>query len=165
MKNLKLLLALVVMMGAGPMMSMAQHSMNTIGGNVSNTTGSVSYSIGQIVYCHYSNHDCHVSEGVQQPYEIYVITSIHMPDDDDLSISVFPNPAGDHLILSVSGKDDHNLTDYQYVLMDMYGRTLKSGIVIKENTLIDMSDKKPGVYFLQLRTSKQAIGLLKVIKR
>lgn len=70
MKHKKLILALIFMMGFGLLTSKAQHSVNTTGGDASNESGSVSYSIGQIVYSAYADSDGRVSEGVQQPYEI-----------------------------------------------------------------------------------------------
>ncbi len=165
MKHIKLILNLIFVMGLGLLTSKAQHSVNTTGGNASNETGSVSYSVGQIVYSAYSENDGSVSEGVQQPYEIYVITSVDELKDIDLAISVFPNPVEDRLRLLLTGQENHPQSEYYYHLLDINGKSLKLGKIIEDITLIDMSGTKPGVYFLQVTAHDGQVGLFKIIKR
>ncbi len=50
--------------------SFGQTSVNTAGGEVENTSGSVSYSIGQVAYTSVSNSNGSVSQGVQHAFEI-----------------------------------------------------------------------------------------------
>ncbi len=165
MKHTKLILTLIFVMGLGLLTSKAQHSVNTTGGNVSNTSGSVGYSVGQIVCSSYSENDGSVSEGVQQPYEIYVITSVDKMKDIDLIISVFPNPVADQLSLLVTGQENHPQSDYYYHLLDINGKSIILEKMIDDITLIDMSGMQPGVYFLQVTASEERIGLFKIIKR
>jgi len=165
MIHTKLILTLVLMMGLGLQSANAQHSVNTTGGNASNENGTVSYSIGQIVYSAYADSDGKVSEGVQQPYEIFLITSVEELEELDLELTVFPNPVVDQLHLILTAQDLLQLSDFHYRLLNLNGKTLKSETIISELTLIDMSRKQPGVYFLQLHASGENIGLFKIIKR
>lgn len=165
MKQPKLILTLVFVMGFGLFALKAQHSVNTTGGNASNANGSVSYSIGQIVYSVYSNVDGAISEGVQQPYEIFIITSLEEFESIDLTLKVFPNPVDDRLHLEISGQDLHQLSDLQYQLLDVNGKLLKKERLIDHTALIEMGSKQPGAYFLIVTASDERIGLFRIIKR
>ncbi len=165
MKHMKRILTLIFVMGFGIFASYAQHSVNATGGNASNEHGSVSYSIGQILYSAYSNSDGNITEGVQQPYEIFVITSVEDLDGIDLQLTAFPNPVDDQLQLLVSGQDRSLLSDFHYRLLDINGKSLKHERMTDDITLIDMSGKQPGVYFLLVTASQERVGLFRIIKR
>ena len=64
------------LLGLGLTGLQAQTSVNTIGGNASGSGGSASYSVGQVVYQAHSGTNASIIEGVQQPYEILVVTQI-----------------------------------------------------------------------------------------
>ncbi len=160
-----LLLPLMFLVGLIPLSVNAQQSVNTTGGDVSNATGSVAYSIGQIAYSSYSDADGNISEGVQQPHEIYIITSIAELTDSELSLSVFPNPVEDKLRLTITGNEAYPLTGHQFQLLDITGKTIKAGGINEESTLIDMGDLLPGIYFLRVNANNQNIGHFKIIKR
>lgn len=165
MRHKKLILTLVFLFGLGLQLSKAQYSVNTAGGNTSDENGSVSYSIGQIVYSAYAESDGKVSEGVQQPYEIFLITSVEELEELDLELTVFPNPVVDQLHLIITVNDFLQLSDLHYRLLDLNGKTLKSQTIISDISLVNMSGKQPGIYFLQVNASGENIGLFKIIKR
>jgi hypothetical protein len=72
--NIKsLLLFLTAFVGLTPFL-MAQENVNASGSNASGSGGSASYSVGQVFYQIHSGSNGSVVEGVQQPYEISVIT-------------------------------------------------------------------------------------------
>jgi hypothetical protein len=93
-------------------------------GNAEGTGGSVSYSAGQLFYMTHSGTDGSVSEGVQQPYEISVVTSVAEAEGIDLVVSAFPNPVTDHLMLRV---DRYNFENLHYQIFDVNGRMIKTG--------------------------------------
>ncbi len=165
MKHTKLILILVFIMALGLHSVKAQHSVNATGGNVSSEKGSVSFSVGQMVYSAYSNNYCKISEGVQQPFEIFVITFIKEIDGLDLQLSAFPNPVDDQLQLLVTGKNCLLLYDLYYQLFDIHGKSMKKFRITDDISLIDMSGRKPGIYFLQVTASGGRTGLFKIIKR
>ena len=165
MKHTKLFLTLFLVMGFGLLALKAQHSVNTTGGNASNESGSVSYSIGQIVYYAYSNVDGAISEGVQQPYEIFIITSLEELEGIELTLNVFPNPVNERLYLEVTGQDLYHLTDLNYQLLDINGKLLQQERLIDHTALIEMGSKQPGAYFLIVTASDERIGLFRIIKR
>jgi hypothetical protein len=64
-----------------PIAMYAQDTTPASGGNATGTGGSVSYTIGQIVYTTNSGTNGSLSQGVQQPYEISLVTGIEEPSD------------------------------------------------------------------------------------
>ena len=80
----------------------AQSTIPASGGNASGIGGSVSYSIGQVVYTKFTGTNGSSTQGVQQPFEISVITGIEEARDISLEIVVFPNPATDFIKLVVN---------------------------------------------------------------
>ena len=54
----------------------AQEGINVTGANASGSGGSASYTVGQMVYQTNTGTNGSVAEGVQQPYEISIVTAI-----------------------------------------------------------------------------------------
>lgn len=85
----------------GLMSVQAQNTITTTGGNSTGFGGSVTYTIGQIAYTTQTSSAGTITQGVQQPFEIFVVTSLESARDISLQLQVFPNPATDYLKLSV----------------------------------------------------------------
>jgi hypothetical protein len=86
-----------------------QETIPATGGNVSGSGGSVSYTVGQILYNTISGTNGTLAQGVQQPYEISVVTGIEEALGISLEIVVFPNPATDFINLKIENYDVQNL--------------------------------------------------------
>lgn len=158
------LLALLIIFITLPLS--AQKSVNTAGGDVSNSTGSVSYSVGQVVFSSFSGNGAHITEGVQHPFEIFIITSITDPAGLMITLSVFPNPVTELLTLEIESPDQINPKEFHYRLVDMNGKVLKYKQVKEETTVINMGGHQPGMYFLQVTgNERHGVGLYKIIKR
>lgn len=142
----------------------AQQAIPASGGDATGSGGSVSYSVGQLFYNMHPGTNGSVAEGVQQPYEISVVTGITEAEGITLAISVFPNPATDFLILRVDNYDFENL---DFLLFDANGRLLREGTVTGSETTIPVANLAPAVYFLKvLQTwpSYREIKTFKIIK-
>ena len=94
----------------------AQEASVASGGDASSNDGTVSYSIGQVVYTTHDGVNGTISQGVQQAYEIYSVGINAMPEN--MAMSVFPNPTTDNLTLQVDRPDDQEM---YYQLIDMQG--------------------------------------------
>ena len=102
MKYKKLKLSTVLLLGLGLTGLQAQTAIPATGGNVSGTGGSVSYSVGQVVYTtNTGGANGSVAQGVQQPFEISVVTGIDEANGITLQCSAYPNPTTDFLKLKV----------------------------------------------------------------
>ncbi|MGF1586294.1 MAG: T9SS type A sorting domain-containing protein [Bacteroidales bacterium] len=144
-----------------PSISSAQEAISASGGEAKGTGGSVSYSAGQLFYMTHSRADGYVSEGVQQPYEISIVTSVNEAEGIDLAVSAFPNPVTDHLILRI---DLYNLENLQYQLFDVTGRMVKNGLITGHQTLIDMRGLARGTFLLRVIDNEKEIKAFRIIK-
>ena len=164
MKNRVLILAFVFL--ALTLNTNAQEAILTTGGDASSTTGSVSYSVGQIVYTTNTGATGSVAQGVQQPYEISISTAIKNTKDILLDFKAYPNPVRDNLRLRTGNRNFDNL---YYQLLDIKGNLLKQEKISDSETLINMSGFPSATYLLKViytkDSSSQEMKLFKIIKR
>jgi hypothetical protein len=137
----------------------SQKSITTSGGNASGS-GTVSYTVGQLVTLINTGNNGSVSQGVQQSIELFTLVN---PDFKSLTLKAitYPNPTKDKIVLALS---DHNLTDLFYTIFDVNGRLVKKGEVNKENTTIAMQYFATGVYFLKVNQNSKQLKVFKIIK-
>ena len=85
----------------------AQESVNSSGGEATGAGGTVSYSVGQVVYTTNTGSNGSVAQGVQQPYEIST-SGLTEVKGISLQISTYPNPVLDYLILKIEAYSNEN---------------------------------------------------------
>ncbi len=136
----------------------AQVSINSTGGNASGSGGSVSYSVGQLTYQTHTGTNGSVAEGVQQAYEISVVTGIVEAKGINLSLKAYPNPTTDNLTLSIDASTSLNIQSMSYQLFDINGRLLQNGQIASMQTSIEMSNLRPATYFLKVIHSSNNVG-------
>lgn len=139
----------------------AQTVVPATGGNASGGGGTVSYSIGQIVYTTTANTNGSVAEGVQQPFEISVVTGLEEAKGINLSVSAYPNPTTDFLNLKVENYDNTNLS---YQLYDVIGKLLENKKIEGSETSIITNNLIPATYFLKVIQNSKEIKTFKIIK-
>lgn len=133
----------------------AQQTTSSAGGNIKDASGSISYSIGQVLYSTQSGTNGFLVQGVQQPYEISILTSLQKEIGVDISIIAFPNPANDFIILIVdsgSGVNEYNLSAELY---DVNGKILQKREFYDNESKIDMSKHVTGTYLLRVLVNIQ----------
>jgi hypothetical protein len=138
----------------------AQESANSSGGDASGNSGTVAYSIGQVVFTSIDGSSGNESQGVQQAYKI---TNIGIEETQlNISISAFPNPTTETLTLEISNFNNEPLS---YQLCDMNGKKLIQENIVEKQTHIDMCDIASATYFVYIvnATSKR-IQTFKIIK-
>jgi hypothetical protein len=141
--------------------SSAQSVLAASGNNAVGTGGSVSYSIGQTVYSTVSGTNGTVSQGVQQPIEISVVTGIQDATAIILEIYVYPNPATDFVKLVI---ENYEIDDLSYQLSNIDGKLLHMRKIESNETLIPLDNFLSGVYFLRITDAKGDIKVFKIIK-
>jgi hypothetical protein len=150
----------------------AQSSLNTTGYDASGDGGSVSYSIGQVAYQSHSGTSGSLAEGVQQAYEISVVTAIEETKGITLSVMAYPNPTADYLTLSIGASicfdnAQHKSLSNQsmsYQLYDMTGKLLHSEKITDNQTSIGMSNLAPANYFVKIIHENKEVKTFKIIK-
>jgi hypothetical protein len=142
----------------------AQEAITVSGGDATGTGGTSSYSVGQVVYSTHSNSDGSVSEGVQQAYEIFVVTGIDQNKHINLSVSVYPNPTTNFLILKIGTTASHSINLMRYQLFDLNGKLLENKKVTGNETTVSVGNLVSATYFLRLTEGNKEIKKFKVIK-
>jgi hypothetical protein len=161
MRNKELRISAVLLLCFGMFGLQAQQVVTTSGGNASGSGGSVSYTVGQIVYTTNANSNGSVAQGVQQPYEISVVTGIEAANDISLEIIVYPNPATDFIRLKIENYEVQNL---RYQLYDINGSLLQDNKIVGDETDIVMSNYVSATYFLKVTDNNKLIKTFKIIK-
>jgi len=166
MKYKKMKLSVILLLALGLVELKAQEAIPASGGNASGAGGSVSYSVGQVVYSTNSGINGSVTAGVQQPYEISVVTGLNDVNGIQLVCSAYPNPTTDFLMLRI---EDELKAQYTAYLYTANGALLKSIKIEANETSIDMSKLVTATYFLKIvntkhASSSQEIKTFKIVK-
>ena len=149
----------VFLLGLG-LTTQAQQVSNATGGDATGSGGTVAYSVGQVVYTTNTSVSGTVSQGVQQPFEIF---SIGINETGlNISLLVFPNPTADNLTLQVS---DYNSEKLSYEVFDMQGKLLKNGQIETQQTQINTGNLASATYFIHvLNKENKKVQSFKIIK-
>jgi hypothetical protein len=161
MKNKKTKLNALLLFGVGLTGVHAQEALHASGGNASGSGGSVSYTIGQVVYTTIAGINGSVAEGVQQPYEISVVTGLEEASGINLVCSAYPNPVQKYVTLKIENCDTEKMT---YQLYDDNGKLLETKKAEGTETSIDMGNLVIATYFLKVLRNNQVVKTFKVIK-
>ena len=140
----------------------AQEVIPAAGGNASGNGGSVSYSVGQVVYTIISGTNGSVSQGVQQAIEISVVSGIEEAKGITLIYSVYPNPTSNFLSLKV---ENYSFDKLRVQLYDIQGKLLESLIVTADQTSIDMTNLTPAIYLLRVIHNNIEVKSFRIIKK
>ena len=160
MKQKRLLFCAIFLLFFGFRELQAQTTTTTTGGNSSGSSGSVSFSVGQIFYSTNTSSAGSISQGVQQPFDISIISGI-----ENISISltcnVYPNPTTDLIKLKVES-DNHQEMIYQ--LFDLNGKRFDSKKIDNDETTISMEQYVASTYILKVMQNNREIKIFKIIK-
>ena len=165
MKYKKLKFSAVLLLGLGLTGLQAQESVNATGGNASGSGGTVSYSVGQVVYTTNIGTNGSVAQGVQQPYEISVVTGLEEAKGINLTVSAYPNPTTDYLTLEVDASTTLSIQSMAYQLYDMQGKLLQNEKITSNQASIVMSNLVPATYFVKVTESNKEVKTFKIIKK
>jgi hypothetical protein len=136
-----------------------QSSVNVSGGSVSNTSGSISYSIGQVAYQSVSNTSGSVSQGVQHAFEI---STLSLDENKfNFTLNAFPNPTTENLNLRVGNYKQEKLA---YKLIDLEGKVISEASMLSEETTIDMKQLPVATYFVEVNNEGKKVQTFKIIK-
>jgi len=141
--------------------SNAQQTVSATGGNGTGSGGTVSYTSGQTSYKSLMNNSGTVTEGIQQPFEIQIVTKLNVPREITLECEAYPNPATDFLILKIFRDRIENL---KYQLIDLNGKVLEEAFIGDVETTISLKHYKPTNYFLKVMDNSTEVMTFKITK-
>ncbi len=139
----------------------AQINSNTVsaGGVSTGTGGTITYSIGQVDDIRATGTGGTILQGVQQPFEIFVVSGVE-ETGIGLVASVFPNPTANILTLSIINS---NLQQIKYKLFDVNGKLLSEQNINEEQTSVEMTGYASGSYFLSVLNNNKELKTFKFI--
>ena len=140
-----------------------QTSILSSGGNATGSGGSISYSVGQIINNTIAGPDGSISNSVQQPYEISVITAIENIGRINSVIKLYPNPTGGLIALTIDPFD--NDMNIRFLLYNLEGILLTEKMVEDEITDIRLDNYSYMIYFLVVIKDNMEVQTFKIIKR
>jgi hypothetical protein len=161
MKQARKILITIFLCSLSIVVIQAQETIPATGGNATGSGGSVSYTVGQITYGTFSGVNGSVAQGVQQPYEISLVTGTEEAKEIDLLFSAYPNPATGFLTLKVGNYDN---SDLSYELFDINGNLLENKKIEGIETTIQFENRTPSVYFLKVTCNNKMVKTFKIIK-
>lgn len=100
----------------------AQEATTASGGNATGSGGTVAYSVGQTFIQTPTGSSGSLSEGVQQVYEIGLVTALDEEEVETFVLTVFPNPTADHINLQLADTPRNKMI---FQLYDIKGQLLE----------------------------------------
>ena len=123
-----------------------------------NSTGSLSWTIGEVITETESNFPHIITQGFQQPDSMMYTSIVEL--FDDLEVTIFPNPTGDFLNIRTN-------LDYSFDVKcyNLLGLVVLENLDCKVMTKLDLSGLMEGSYFIELINSNRCISKkIKIIK-
>ncbi len=138
----------------------AQQAVTASGGEASGPGGSASVSTGQIAYTTISGGGVTITQGVQQPYEIFVLGK----DENKfvgLNVIAYPNPTISKLALRI---DAESVAGLRYELYDLNGRILTKEAIKDAETIIPVEQFPAATYILKIYSGRFEVKTFKIVK-
>jgi hypothetical protein len=157
MKHSKVKLGAALLFGLGLHSLHAQVAAPASGGNATGTGGTVSYTVGQVLYTVEGSGS--LSQGIQQPYTISLVTGLE--GTEGITLHVYPNPTHYSVMLKV---EDFKTTGLIYELYDLTGKQLESKKIKAIETNINMSDYVQAAYFIKVIDGNREVKIFKILK-
>jgi hypothetical protein len=139
----------------------AQQAISAAGGNGNGTGGTVGFTSGQTNYTSMNSSKGTVTEGVQQPFIIHVVTQLDPGKAITLECEAYPNPATDFLILKIHRDLLENM---KYQLIDLNGKVLEEAFIGDAETTISLKHYNPTNYFLKVMDNSTEVMIFKITK-
>jgi len=143
----------------------AQEAVVAAGGDGTGSGGSISLSVGQIgTTTSIGTNGNSVAEGVQQPFEISIVTGIENGTEVQIECFAYPNPLKDHLTLKIDASTINSYESMEFHLYDLNGVLLENKKLDGAETFISMTKYAPATYLLRITESQKEIKIFKIIK-
>ena len=135
----------------------AQEVVSTQGDSYSNASGSIDFTIGEVVINTGTDGTNDLTQGFHQTNWNFLGVEDHAPNYE---VIIFPNPTED--VLNIRTSTFENVT---YTLFDAQGKLVMQNILTAAQTPIQVSQLAPGSYSLTLNNETQNLKTFKLIKQ
>ena len=153
--NLKLLFALLLSSCCLGAYAQPHDLVSASGATFQNSSGILSYSIGEPITMTYTSSSVILSQGFHQAV---IQSGVPVLNTPVVQMMVYPNPVKDLLTLQVEHPEG-----FVYSLYDLRGRMLGTGKVLDERMEIDFTAFSPAIYILKVTNNEEA-RLFQIVK-
>ena len=137
--------------------SLGQDVVSTQGDSYTNASGSIDFTIGEVVINTVTDGTNDLTQGFHQTNWNFLGVEDFAPNYEAI---IFPNPTED--VLNIRTSTFENVT---YTLYDAQGKLVMQNILSAEQTPIQVSELAPGAYSLELIFEEGSKGSLSSPKR
>ncbi|WP_348825400.1 T9SS type A sorting domain-containing protein [Flavobacterium aestuarii] len=133
------------------------------GNNATGSSGTVTYSIGQVFYTYIGESIYNVAQGIQHQE---ASENLGTPDNIEpkAEIIIYPNPTSDFVNVNMKGLELEKGTQ-SYQLYDIQGRLLKQNKISQDETQINLSGLTPSLYMLRVNINNKVSKTFKILKK
>ena len=139
------------------------YTLAATGADISNASGSISYSIGQVFFSSTTMSSGSMAQGVQQAFNEDAPQTLDLAEHpkEGLSITAYPNPMTDYLIVKLGQPSD----DYSYELVSLNGKIIKKNKLKQSINKINPSFFASTTYILRIYKDDKRVKNFKLIKK
>lgn len=147
MKKL-LVIIIIVLSGTLCAQELSPVLLSNSGGYYSNTSASLSWSLGEIAIETIGNASTTLTQGFQQYFDI---TTVINALENNYEISVYPNPFTDYFFVKAVSSETFYIS-----IIELSGKTLIEPVKCTGTNRVDISSYPAGVYLLIISDSNNA---------
>jgi hypothetical protein len=168
--NIKIINLIVIMMLFFSLKGNSQNAnnimgtINASGNDATGSSGTVTYSIGQIFYTYIGQSVYNVAQGIQHEEISQTLATKGNAVEPKTEIFIFPNPTTDFVNINMEGFESENGTR-SYQLYDYQGRLLKQNTINQAETQINLSDLSSSIYILTVYNNNKVLKTFKILKK
>ncbi|MDA8911104.1 T9SS type A sorting domain-containing protein [Crocinitomicaceae bacterium] len=134
----------------------AQEVVSTQGDSYSNASGSIDFTLGEVVIVTGTDGNNDLTQGFHQTNWNFLGVEDFAPNYEAI---IYPNPTEDVLNIKTSSYDN-----VMYTLYDVTGKLVMQDVLSAEQTPIQVSQLAPGNYSLTLNNQTQNLKTFKLVK-
>jgi hypothetical protein len=134
----------------------AQEVVSTQGDSYSNGSGSIDFTLGEVIIATGTDGTNDITQGFHQTNWNFLGVEDFAPNYE---ATIFPNPTSE--VLNIRTSTFENVT---YTLYDAQGKLVMQDVLFAEQTPIQVSQLAPGSYSLTLNNETQNLKTFKLVK-
>lgn len=162
MESIKKILCFLFLGNFISLIIQGQEAIPATGGTATGSGGTATYTVGQVVYHQFNGSNGFIIHGVQQPWEISIVTAIENTEDITLDWMVYPNPTEGNFKLFIGSFENNNMS---FKLYDINGIVIQDFKIENKETIISMENMRSGIYFLKVIKDNIQVKVFKIVKK
>lgn len=130
--------------------SLERQVIGSAGSFMTNSSGSISFTVGELMVAYHTNSNGSLSEGFQQTASEESVSVLEV-NKEGVQASVYPNPT-DGILQLKSNLESIGVANLEYYVMDMQGRVVLNGATASNGGKINVSILSKSVYTIVLKS-------------